>query len=160
MLWGHMVCYNPLPMQLNYSLKNHYDPLPPLSQCLLLYHPSPNFSPNNVNPTTNTSTPHQHKPRYTIHISNIQPSCLFHLMIRMGLQLKICINWRSTSCGPNNFLQSYASHHPAIRALNKWILHAIDPHHNTRTHVNNHPSLAPSHNMVHLHLSRDQPGPI
>eukprot|EP00069_Balaena_mysticetus_P010701 bmy_06835T0 len=96
-------------------------------------HLSPNPSPHNMTPSTHTIPPHQHKPRSIIHTSNIKSSRIHHSMIWLGLQLKIRINWSPTSRSTNNLIRSNTSNHPLISTLNKWILHPVNPNHNTRT---------------------------
>uniref|UniRef100_A0A8C6C697 Uncharacterized protein n=1 Tax=Monodon monoceros TaxID=40151 RepID=A0A8C6C697_MONMO len=113
-----------------------------------------------MNPSTRTIPPHQHKPRSIIHTSNIKPSCILYSMIWPGLQLKIRINWSPTSSGTNNLIRSNSSNHPPISTLTKWILHPVNPDHNTRTTMTSLPIMTTGHNMIYFYPSRNQPSPL
>ncbi|TEA32540.1 hypothetical protein DBR06_SOUSAS4910026, partial [Sousa chinensis] len=117
---------------------------------LHIYHRTrltPNPSPHNMNPSTRTIPPHQHKPRGSIHTSNIKCSCILHSMIWPGLQLKLRVNWSPTSSGTNNLIRSSTSNHPPISTLNKRILHPVNPDHNTRTTMTRESELVSGFNV-------------
>ena len=95
-----------------------------------------------------------------IYTSHINPSLLFHPLIRMGFKLKIHTNWNPTSNSTDSLIWSNTSNYSLISPVDKHIIYTFNTNYYTRTHMTNFPILTPSHNMIYFHSSRNQLSPI
>uniref|UniRef100_A0A8C3TDC8 Uncharacterized protein n=1 Tax=Chelydra serpentina TaxID=8475 RepID=A0A8C3TDC8_CHESE len=80
---------------------------------------------------------------------------LFHLMVRMSLKLKICLNRSPTGRSPNHFIRGDPRNYSSLISLIlRWIQHT-NIHNNTRTNIPYILLMTINNNMIYLYTSRN-----